>query len=472
MVKRVAVIGAGASGAAAAAALQAEDYFDIVKVFERRDTAGGVWNFDPDPGHIPLKPGALPPTVDPAVSVPSKLPCTTPPLSQNRFDKTPVYDGLLTNVPDVAMCFTDFPFPYGPFVGSHVPKQYIQSYFSLHQTDSLVSYNTTVEDLSRLPGHRWKLALRKHDAARNVDEWWEEEFDAVILANGHYGVPYIPQVTGLEAFISKYPKRVEHSKAWRTTKAYRDERVLIIGNSASGYDITQHLLKSPDTVKPIYLSRRSKRGWDDGDPPDGLVYKPVIKEYKKDGTILFEDGSSLKHIDKVIYCTGYKASFPFWNSEANGGHLFDYKANRLINSYQHVFFQDYPTLATIGFPVALTFRSFEYQAVAIARLWAGRNALAMPSIPEQKAWEHHRAEVTRRTGQRFHQVMWDSGECTEWLRWFYELAGLPTLEGHGRSPPVLDAKTRWAIDHVRRYPGPRSVEGNSGGKREDALWFL
>lgn len=178
-------------GAAAAAALDAEDYFDTIKVFEKRACPGGVWNYDPDPGHLPLDPGALPPSLDPAISVPEKLPCTQPPLKQNRFDQTPLYEGLLTNVPDVAMCFSDFPFPYGPFVEGHVPKQYVQSYFSLHRIDSLVVYSTTVEDLSRLPEDRWKLVLRRHDAARKVDEWWEEEFDAVVLANGHYAVPYV-----------------------------------------------------------------------------------------------------------------------------------------------------------------------------------------------------------------------------------------------------------------------------------------
>ena len=42
-IKAVAVIGAGASGAAAAAALKAEDRFNVIKVFERRETPGGTW---------------------------------------------------------------------------------------------------------------------------------------------------------------------------------------------------------------------------------------------------------------------------------------------------------------------------------------------------------------------------------------------------------------------------------------------
>lgn len=132
------------------------------------------------------------------------------------------------------MSFTKIPFPYGPFVPHHVPKQYIENYFSWHQTDSSLVLNTTVEDLVRLPKDRWRLVLRVHDASRKVDEWWEEEFDAVILANGHYSVPFIPNVTGLEAYLRKFPGRVEHSKTYRTPKAYGGQKVVVVGNSGFG----------------------------------------------------------------------------------------------------------------------------------------------------------------------------------------------------------------------------------------------
>lgn len=95
------------------------------------------------------------------------------------------------------MCFSDTRFPYGPFPPHHVPRQYVESYFSHHKADELLSLNTTVEDITKLrPSsdlelERWRLTLRKYDPARHVDVWWEEVFDAVILANGHYSVPYV-----------------------------------------------------------------------------------------------------------------------------------------------------------------------------------------------------------------------------------------------------------------------------------------
>lgn len=100
-----------------------------------------------------------------------------------------------TNVPDVAMSFSDSRFAYGPFAPHWIPRQYIENYFSLHKTDSLLVLNTTVEDVTRIPAkdrpEQWRLTLRRFDAARNADVWWQEVFDAVVFANGHYSVPFV-----------------------------------------------------------------------------------------------------------------------------------------------------------------------------------------------------------------------------------------------------------------------------------------
>lgn len=42
-VKRVAVIGAGPAGAITIDALAKEEAFDVIRVFERREAAGGCW---------------------------------------------------------------------------------------------------------------------------------------------------------------------------------------------------------------------------------------------------------------------------------------------------------------------------------------------------------------------------------------------------------------------------------------------
>ena len=98
------------------------------------------------------------------------------------------------------MSFSDSPFAYGPFVPHYIPRQYVENYFSIHKLDAFLQLNTTVEGVLKLPAvddagyERWKLTLRKHDPVCRLDFWWEEEFDAVVLANGHYAVPFVSRL--------------------------------------------------------------------------------------------------------------------------------------------------------------------------------------------------------------------------------------------------------------------------------------
>ncbi|OAA56635.1 iron transport multicopper oxidase fet3 precursor [Niveomyces insectorum RCEF 264] len=426
VIKSVAIIGAGAAGASAATALAAEKYFDVIKVFERREEPGGTWIYDPIPPELDLVPGALPPAIDPPLAIPDTLPVTTAPSTQERFIKTPIYDELTTNVPEIAMSLSDRRFAYGPFVPHWIPKNYIREYFSRHGEDALLSLNTTVEDISRIeepargPLNRWALTLRRHDITRNVDEWWREEFDAVVLANGHYAVPYVPSVPGLPEYLAKYPGRVVHSKTYRTPKTFAGKRVLVIGNSASGHDVTDQLLRFDLVRRPVYQSRRSPSPWDGDAPAPGLVWKPVIAAFRPDdGAIVFADGSVLAYadVDVVVYATGYKPSYPFWNVRRNGGRaLYDYDANRFVGTFQHTFVPDFPTLGLVGLPRTLTFRSFEYQAIALARVWAGRAVL--PPAAEQRRWEAERVQQRRHDGTRFHDIAWDTGETEAFLTHF------------------------------------------------------
>jgi hypothetical protein len=285
-----------------------------------------------------------------------------------------------------------------------------------------------------------------------VDVWWEEEFDAVILANGHYSVPFIPEVKGLKAYSEKYPDRVQHSKYYRSPIQYKAQKLLVIGNSASGHDVAAEVVSTAQL--PVYNSIRSKSRWDGDKSPQGIAWKPIIREFHLDGRIEFEDGTYLDDIDKVIYCTGYKASYPFWNEKVNGRALYDYEGNKIIKTYWHTFFQDFQTLAIVGLPRVLTFRSFEYQAIALARLYSGRNKVPLPPLSEQQKWESERKEKREKEHKKFHDIEWETGETKEWLGRFFEIAGLGTLTGDGRVPPVLGKDLVWAIEHLRKYPEP------------------
>lgn len=269
--------------------------------------------------------------------------------------------------------------------------------------------------------------------------------------------------------MSKFPGRVTHSKAYRRPDQYTNQRVLIIGNSASGHDITTQIVQSGTSKGPVYQSRRTRSRWDGKGPPAGIIWKPVIRKYNpSNGDIIFEDDSILSDVDAVIYCTGYKPSFPFWNTKANGAPLFDYQENKLSGFYQHTFSIKYPnSLAIVGIPRVLTFRSFEYQAVAIARLFSGRNTRPLPPRSEMETWDKIRTELTRSEHRPFHGILWDNGETEDWFRYLYDLSGLPLLDGRGRVPPVLDEKARWAYDHLKKYPEPDQDQEGDGVVEED-----
>lgn len=293
---------------------------------------------------------------------------------------------------------------------------------------------------------------------------------------------------GLEEYIKKYPDRVVHSKYYRSPTVYSGQKVLTIGNSASGSDIFNELTKTAHL--PVYSSRRHKSPFESDKPQPGVEWKPIITRYHQDGTIEFEDGTTLGagDVDKIIYATGYRPSFPFWNERANGRPIYDYEVGKLVNTYWHTFFHDLPTLAAVGIEKGLTFRSFEYQAVALARLFSGRNAIPLPPAREQRRWEEERTEwVKASPGRKFHDIESEPGRLGEdsfkWLGYLYRLAGLGTLTGDGRVPPVLSKELLHAVRTIHKYP--RHDEGgadaevsyhrggsSNGGKQAAKEWVV
>ncbi|KAK9863763.1 hypothetical protein WJX84_004346 [Apatococcus fuscideae] len=61
-----------------------------------------------------------------------------------------------------------------------------------------------------------------------------EDFDALLVCNGHYTDPRWPEVEGQAAF----PGHIRHSHNYREPSSYKGQRVVCVGASASG---TGHL---------------------------------------------------------------------------------------------------------------------------------------------------------------------------------------------------------------------------------------
>lgn len=164
-------------------------------------------------------------TADAPSSIPEHLPAQTPKLNRQRFSDSSVYPYLETNIDFLPMEFTQESFPdiksdlsvstYGPntpFRRWDTIRDYITSLVDRSNYSDLISYNTTVE-LVEKDGDEWILTLRKD--GKVSDYWWVERFDAVVVASGHYWVPYVPAIAGLEDFQKARPGSVLHSKQYR-----------------------------------------------------------------------------------------------------------------------------------------------------------------------------------------------------------------------------------------------------------------
>src|SRR5690606_42041900 len=78
-----------------------------------------------------------------------------------------------------------------------------------------------VSFLLAVPATPVTYTLSLHDALpisrSTVDDSEESDtFDAVVVANGHYSVPYIPHVPNLSSYAAAHPTSVLHSKQFRS----------------------------------------------------------------------------------------------------------------------------------------------------------------------------------------------------------------------------------------------------------------
>lgn len=101
-------------------------------------------------------------------------------------------------------------------------QQWVKGILKRGDYERLVSYDTTVE-LANKQGDEWVLTLRKSIPGELADHWWEERFDAIVVAVGHYSVPFVPRIPGLVEFGDKRPGSVQHSKHYVRAEQYRDQ---------------------------------------------------------------------------------------------------------------------------------------------------------------------------------------------------------------------------------------------------------
>ncbi|KAI1841803.1 hypothetical protein JX266_011980 [Neoarthrinium moseri] len=418
-VSRVAVIGAGPCGLAAAKYLAAEKKFSKIDVFEQRATVGGVWN------HTPLN------LVDRDFTVPRTQPTKFPDSAIWSDGDTsaqfvsPVYDFLETNIPHTLMNYSDqeFPATASLFPKHEVVTQYLQNYSA--SVLDLITLETQILGVERLQieGSRcWRLDLLD----LKTSETRHAYYDAVMVASGHYNDPFIPQIPGLAEFNKMYPGSVSHSKYYRRPDIYAGKKVVIVGNSASGIDLSAQI--SAVSQLPVIVSEKAQPGTS-FEQHSLIRMVPEIAEFIAEGRLItFNDGRIEKEVDCVVFCTGYFYSFPFLKT-LDPPVITDGSYARHL--YEHILYIDDPTLAFLGIPQRVVpFPVSEAQSAYVARVWAGR--LPVPSRSGMLEWEAERL-VEKGEGKAIHNLAFPKD--VEYINKLHDLSlsarRVDGLENHG-----------------------------------------
>ncbi|KAL7625217.1 hypothetical protein AAE478_004432 [Parahypoxylon ruwenzoriense] len=427
-IKHVAVIGAGISGVVSAAHLLRAGF--NVTVFERTAVVGGVWDYDPRPDRDPPFPNVRPPA--PNWEDVEKEGLTSDEVALIHGPPTPCYAGLKNNIPTPIMrsSLLHWPEGSGEFVDQKAVHKYIEDIARLHNVIDKVEFHTRVESVSKLIGDgQWTVktsTFSRTDSGHTLTKK-TRNFDAVVVASGHYHVPFVPDVPGLSTWKQRFPDRVMHSKQYRTPVPFSDQTVLLIGAGVSALDIAKETV--PLGAQIIQSRRESKfdvlgSGLPEGIKRVAMVAKFIIDDPASEakpqlleaghaipGKVVLEDGTILEGIDHVVVATGYITSYPFlggleqplvpWQ-DADEKVVITSDGYITHNLHRDIFYIPDPSLAFIGVShLVSTFSLFDFQAQVAAKVFAGQAHL--PSESEMKQ-EHKERKARFKLGDRFHSM--------------------------------------------------------------------
>jgi hypothetical protein len=150
---------------------------------------------------------------------------------------SPIYDDLDTNIPYSLMEYSDYRFGAGtPLFPRHERVLgYLEGYADADAdaVRGLVRFGVQVLDVrpvggagagagageGREGGERWAVRTREIGSGDEITK----EFDAVIVANGHYDTPFVPDIPGIAEWNRMYPGEISHSKFYRRVDGFRDK---------------------------------------------------------------------------------------------------------------------------------------------------------------------------------------------------------------------------------------------------------
>ncbi|GAX79854.1 hypothetical protein CEUSTIGMA_g7294.t1 [Chlamydomonas eustigma] len=434
----VAVIGAGAAGLAAARELLREGH--KVTVLEQNSRLGGVWVFDERVEKDDL-------------------------LGQNSKRgkvHSSMYRHLRTNLPRELMGFSDFPF-IPELLGSRSVDarrfcshtevlNYLEAFADYFKVKDCIRFNNTVLNVRQLftstdrtgtsnnimPWQRWVVTSECEGSDIGVTEshMITEEYDAVVICNGHNSEPSLPDIKGMDMFTGFQM----HSHNYRDPEQFKGQVVLVVGAANSGEDISREVAS---VASQVHVCARSWKqlGLSEAEliapygPRRNIHRHPDPIEITQEGNVVFSDGSHLDgELHTIIYCTGFQYKFPFLFereelSHSSGlqhatealtiGHSSPYpvvtvKEQRVDPLWLHIFPpSSAPGMSFLGLTrKTVPFPQLELQAKLVARALSGRIMLPRPEVMKEEImafYEQLKEDnvPTKYTHMQVGQAQWD-----------------------------------------------------------------
>lgn len=134
---------------------------------------------------------------------------------------SPIYDNLDTNIPYSLMSYSDHSFPEGTalFPRHEVVQEYLERY--AEEVRHLLRLGTQVLDIRPVTDNSSKDKWSVFTKNMKTGEVSVLLYDAVIIANGHYNDPYVPDIAGIREWNAAYPGSVSHSKFYKRPEDFK-----------------------------------------------------------------------------------------------------------------------------------------------------------------------------------------------------------------------------------------------------------
>uniref|UniRef100_A0A182FBL7 Flavin-containing monooxygenase n=2 Tax=Anopheles albimanus TaxID=7167 RepID=A0A182FBL7_ANOAL len=387
LMKTYCIIGAGPAGLCTARhALDVADSSSAVTVFEQTDKIGGLWAYSDSTGK-----------------------------DRNGLDiYSCLYASLRTNLIKQGMGYPDYPIDEDAktFVTiADVIKQ-LEGYVDKFQLRRVIRFEHQVIRVTRrFESEQWDVLVR--DLCN--DRYTTHRFDYVLICNGHYTSPVVPKFPGQEIFQG----RQIHSREYRRSVDFSNQRVLVVGGGHSGVDIAPDLA---NYASRVVLSHRCKIPVHTG---NRVVQRPEVRLLTAAGAT-FVDGET-EDFDVIIYCTGYRYSVPFLSVDSS----VSVHSNAITPLYYHCININQPSMAFIGLPFnGCLMLMMDLQARFCLKFFSGQKRL--PTQEEMlEEWQRDRREREQRnlTGKLTHMLAGDLQQ-----RYYDDLARIADIES---LPPVL-----------------------------------